>query len=823
MQENTTHVSGFVNGIVFESETSGYKVLEIASEDGLELYTAVGTMPDVELGEKLDMVGKWVSHSTYGEQFSVSEYRRSIPDDEDSMERYLGSGVIKGIGEALAHRMVEAFGKDTFRIIEEEPERLSLVKGISDRKAIEIAEQFVEKAASREAMIYLSTLGLTPTMSMKVYKAFGSRTIQMVQANPYLMAEKVSGISFRRADEIARLAGLPMESPARIKSAIRFVLASASGEGHTFLPYSKLEEALYELIGLSGELVENAYEEALMNGMIVRKEGDGEDDVYLRSFFVAETGTARKMTELLALATSVGDFRIKDRIRQIETSQKIHLSEEQLEAVVAAYTNGVTVITGGPGTGKTTIIKILLALLDQDGGRFALAAPTGKAAKRMEEATGREARTIHRLLEVQSVEEDALEGRMHFHRNEEHPLEYDVIIVDEMSMVDISLMYHLMQAIPGGTRLILLGDQDQLPSVGAGNVLKDLIKSEVLPVVRLTHIYRQKGQSSIVINAHRINEGKSPVYDNQSSDFFIMRRSSVPKVVEDLTQVVKTRFPKYAHVDPVRDIQVLTPMKKGPLGAVSLNMILQEALNPPHRSKKEVKSGDYTLRVGDKVMQIRNNYEMVWEIPNRFGMTIDEGKGVFNGDTGRIEAITLDGVKVQFEGGRVVTYDVSELSQLELSYAMTIHKSQGTESPVVVLPLLGGPGVLLTRNLLYTAVTRAKQYVVIIGSEETVEKMVDNNLQAVRYSNLAGRLKALNGHLDLSVDEITLPAQGLSAEEMMLEQGLSDDLALSIQGLSADDRTLPAQKIIMDEFSLPTGEIPADFDLDSILKEMEDA
>ncbi len=772
-------IVGYINSILFSNDTNGYKVLDIESEDGLELITAVGIMPDVEVGEKIEATGKWDQHSTYGEQFSVSEYFRSVPTDIESMQRYLGSGVIKGVGEVMAQKIVTHFGEDTFRIIENEPERLAQIKGISDKKACEIGEQFAAKAASREAMVYLQGLGLTPTMSMRVYETLGNKTVELVQRDPYIMAEKVDGISFRKADEIARKAGIPEDSPARIRSAIRFVLLEAAGVGHTYLPKPVMEEWLYQTIQLGGDIVDMAYDQARMTGSIVGKQDEEEESVYLRSLFAAETGTARHIAELIEAASKVDangnhlteenslagneiPYQLSEmmlrRIGRIEKEKKLQLSDEQKAAVARAYDEGLVIITGGPGTGKTTIIQVLLELLDEDGAKFALAAPTGKAAKRMEEATGRESRTLHRLLEVQSVADNG--GRMNFNRNAEHPLEYGYLIVDEMSMVDIVLMYHLLEAVAPGTHLVLLGDKDQLPSVGAGNVLRDMIESGCIPVCRLTHIYRQSGESGIVRNAHRINGGDYPVFDNKNTDFFLMRAPSAEQTLKLVSDVVKDRFPKFykarfGKCNPIEDIQVLSPMKKGILGVKSLNTELQAVLNPPARFKKEWRSGETLYRQGDKVMQTRNNYEMEWRILNKYRVAIEEGKGVFNGDTGIIQTIDKDGITVLFDGGRLVTYDTSSLAQLELAYAITIHKSQGTESPVIVLPLFEGPDILMTRNLLYTAVTRAKAFVVIIGKEETLRRMVDHDQQSIRYSMLPQRIRAAVGMFHEEIRELS--------------------------------------------------------------------
>lgn len=739
MSEFSDRIAGYISAVIYENEASGYKVLEVESEDGLELITAVGILPDVEVGEKITASGKWDQHSTYGEQFSIREYERSVPDDIQSMERYLGSGVIKGVGEALARKIVEKFGEDTFRIIDTEPERLASIKGIGDRKAIEIGEQFAQKAASREAMVYLESLGLTPTMSMKVYKSLGDKTIRTVRTNPYILAEKVAGISFKKADEIAMRAGLPLDSPSRIAAAIRYVLLEATYEGHTFLPRHVLEEEIYRQIEIGGSLFDTAVDACMMSGAIILMEDNGEENVYLRPYYTAETYTANRLSEMSYLGREVPEVDLSARLRKICGKMKIELSDEQKQAVESAYRQSVVIITGGPGTGKTTIIRALIALLEEDGAKFALCAPTGKAAKRMEEAAGKEGRTIHRLLEVASTGEEGV-GHMEFNRNEEHPLEYDYLIADEMSMVDISLMSHFLKAIPSGTHLVMLGDKDQLPSVGAGNVLRDMIESGVVEVNKLTHIYRQTGESDIVSNAHRINEGDYPVFDNKHSDFFLMRENNADSALKTLVETVKTRFPRFYRCDPIEDIQVLSPMKKGTLGVKNLNQALQQALNPPAKGKKELSLGEVRFREGDKVMQIRNNYEMPWKVMNRYNLAIDEGKGVFNGDTGRIFRISAEGIEVKFDGLRHVVYDQTDLAQLELAYAITIHKSQGTESPVVVMPLLEGPDVLMTRNLLYTGITRARKYVVLIGREDTIRRMVDHNQQAIRYSMLAKRL-----------------------------------------------------------------------------------
>ena len=741
-------IAGYVNECIFENEDTGYKVLEVESDDGLQLMTVVGIMPDLQVGERIEAHGRWKEHNTYGEQFEVNSFSRALPQDKDAMERYLGSGAIKGIGAALAHRIVEKFGDNTFHIIESEPERLAEVKGISNAKACEIGEQFAAQSAAREAMVFLQGFGLTPNMSMRIYKEFGRKTVSVLSQNPYILAERVQGIGFRRADEIARQMGIPEEAPGRIRGAIRFALQNAAGEGHTYLPLDRLEDEVFNLIGISGIMVDNALTESVMEGQLVHKRELEEERVYLKSFYTAEAGVARRLTELLQQPQPIAEEQYKLRMKQIEKDQKIELSDEQREAVLAALSEGVLIITGGPGTGKTTIINVLLELLEQDHKKFMLAAPTGRAAKRMTEATGREAKTIHRLLEIQFGIADS--GKQIFQRNEEHPLETDVVILDEVSMIDVTLMNHLLKAIVPGTRLILAGDKDQLPSVGAGNVLKDMIQSEAITVKKLTKIYRQAAMSDIVVGAHMINQGQYPVFNQKDTDLFLMKRKVKEDVIRTMVEVILQRMPKFAGCSPVDDIQVLTPMKRGLLGVENLNPRLQEALNPKSSKKAEMEFRDMVFREGDKVMQIKNNYSMTWKVLNRYGYPLEEGEGVFNGDVGRIKQINTKTriVTVLFDDKRQVEYDYAALEELELAYAITIHKSQGTESPIIVLPLHSGPEILFSRNLLYTAVTRAKRYVVVIGDEAMVRRMVDNDRQMVRYSSLEARLREITKMFD---------------------------------------------------------------------------
>lgn len=742
-------IKGIISEIIFESDASDYKVIEVESENGLELITAVGDMAGIEVGEVLEATGFWKNHPTYGEQFSVRSFIRSMPQTVEAMERYLASGVIKGIGQALARRIVEYFDEETFYVLEHEPERLSEIKGISSAKAVQIAEQFATMAESREVMLYLQQLGLTPSLSMKLYQAYGGKTVQIVQSNPYQLAEQIQGIGFQKADEIAVRVGLSPDSPARLRGAIRYVLLNAAAEGHTYLPEGRLEDEIYELLGFAGTLVEQALIEAELSQLIVRDQKE-DSRIYLRSYYLAEQQTALSLLNLAQFGEKLDEASFLRSLAAIEKAQKWDLSKEQKEAIRSAMQEGLLVITGGPGTGKTTIIYALLELLEAAGKKYALAAPTGRAAKRITEATGREAKTIHRLLEFQyGIGDDS--ARQTFQRNEENPLEADVVIIDEVSMVDIMLAKYLVKAIAPGTRLILLGDADQLPSVGPGNVLKDMLASGKVKTCYLTTIYRQAQESHIIVNAHRINEGEYPIFDNSAgSDFFMMREASADSVMLTLLDVVRTRLPRYLKLSPF-DIQVLSPMKKGPLGVQSLNEQLQERLNPRRKDKRELSFGPQIFREGDKVMQIRNNYEIEWRIENKYGYKLEEGKGVFNGDIGRIEKIASDGIEVIFDGNKKTLYDVSLLGQLDLAYAITIHKAQGTQSPAIVLPILNGPEILMTRNLLYTAVTRAERDVVVIGSEKALCRMVDNNQQTRRYTGLKEAMESLALQLEMLV------------------------------------------------------------------------
>ena len=664
-------------------------------------------------------------------------FEEKAPEDQEAIERYLGSGAIKGIGLAMAARIVRRFREDTFRIIEEEPERLAEVKGISERKAMEIASQVNEKRDLRQAMIFLQQFGITMNLAVKIYNKYGQEVYGILKENPYRLADDIEGVGFRTADDIAAKAGIRTDSDFRVRSGILYTLLQASGEGHTFLPQEELTAKTSELLGIDKDIIEKNYMDLSIERKIIMKQSGEQTQIYSASFYYMEANTATMLREL-DIAYDVADAEIEQRIHNIEKQTGMQLDEHQVQAVKEAVRNGLLVITGGPGTGKTTTINTIIRYFEMEGMDIFLAAPTGRAAKRMSETTGFEARTIHRMLELNG----GMEGSAGFERNETNPLETDLVIIDEMSMVDITLMNSLLKAIAPGTRLILVGDINQLPSVGPGSVLKDIIQSEAFNVVMLTKIFRQASTSDIIVNAHKINRGEEVSLDNKSMDFFFLKRYEADIIINVVLQLVKQKLPKFVDATPY-DIQVLTPMRKGLLGVERLNGILQQYLNPPDKSKREKEHGDMVFREGDKVMQTKNNYQLEWEICTKFGLTVDKGMGIFNGDMGIITEINdfAETMTVEFDEGRKVEYSYKLLDELELAYAITIHKSQGSEYPAVVIPLLSGPSMLMNRNLLYTAVTRARKCVTLVGNDATFNQMIQNTSQQKRYSGLCDRIR----------------------------------------------------------------------------------
>lgn len=728
-------LTGYVEHIIYRNADNGYTVLGLVS--GEEEVTCVGIFSAIAEGENIEAEGDYTEHPTYGKQFKVERFEEKAPEDEEAIERYLGSGAIRGIGLALAARIVRRFKEDTFRIIEEEPERLAEIKGISERKAMEIADQVNEKRDLRQAMIFLQQYGITMNLAVKVYHAYGQEVYGIIKENPYRLADDIDGVGFRTADEIATRVGIRMDSDFRIRSGILYILLQATGEGHTYLPEDELTGRAERMLEVAAEQIEKQYMDLAIERKIILKQADGGmAQIYAASFYYMEANTAA-MLKQLNVNYDVPDIEIEQRIRGIEKQTGMVLDEHQVTAVKEAVRNGLLIITGGPGTGKTTTINTIIKYFEMEGMDIFLAAPTGRAAKRMSETTGFEARTVHRMLELSG----GAEGGAGFERNEQNPLETDVIIIDEMSMVDITLMHSLLKAIAVGTRLILVGDVNQLPSVGPGSVLKDIIRSNTCNVVRLTKIFRQSSTSDIIVNAHKINEGEEVTLDNQSMDFFFLKRYDADIIINVVLQLVKQKLPKFVDATPY-DIQVLTPMRKGLLGVERLNGILQQYLNPPMRDKVEKEHGAILFREGDKVMQTRNNYQLAWEINTKFGLCVDKGMGVFNGDMGVIRQINdfAETMTVEFDEGRMVEYPYKLLDELELAYAITIHKSQGSEYPAVVIPLLQGPSMLMNRNLLYTAVTRARKCVTLVGNEATFVQMVQNTSQQKRYSGLCERL-----------------------------------------------------------------------------------
>ena len=733
-------ISGYVNKIVYRNEDNGYSVVEIFGEG--EEKTIVGILPDLSEGEYITAEGVMKKHPLYGDQLSVEAYEIQAPEDAAAIERYLASGAIKGIGAALASRIVKKFGADTFRIVEEEPERLAEVKGISSRMALELGSQIAEKRDMRQAMLFLQNYGISLNLAAKIYKQYGPQLYTVIEQNPYRLADDISGVGFKIADEIASRAGIRADSDYRIKSGLLYTLLQAVSAGHTYLPFGELKEGTERLLRIEIPSIDMYVSDLVMDRRLVVKKDQGEVLVYGARYYYMEMAVAKRLLELDGV-WAIEEGEAMDMVSRIEKERGVELDPLQREAVLEAAKRGVLVITGGPGTGKTTTITALIRFFEMEGMEVELAAPTGRAAKRMSEATGREARTIHRLLELSGMQEES-SAEAHFARNRANPLEADVIIIDEMSMVDIQLMQSLLEAAAPGTRLILVGDRDQLPSVGPGNVLKDIIQSGRFHVVRLTRIFRQAEASDIILNAHRINRGEPVDVTARSRDFLFIRRPDANAIINAAISLICRKLPDYLGIS-MNEIQVIAPMRKGALGVERLNKILQEYLNPPSPDKAEKECPQCVFREGDKVMQIKNDYQLEWETKGLYGIAADRGSGVFNGDIGVIRQINsfAEELTVEFDEGRMVTYEFSGLDELELAYAITIHKSQGSEYPAVVIPLLSGPRMLMTRNLLYTAVTRARSCVCVVGLPETFLAMEENETEQRRYSSLDKRLEEM--------------------------------------------------------------------------------
>ena len=737
-------VTGYVGHIVFRNEGNGYTVFHLENDDGE--VTCVGNFNFINEGEMLELTGEYVNHNVYGTQLKVASHVVKEPEDLVSIERYLGSGAVKGVGAALAGRIVRKFKEDTFRIIEEEPERLAEVKGISERKAREIAEQVEGKKDMRKAMIYLQKYGISTRLAAKIYQYYGMRVYKVLEENPYQLADNIEGVGFKTADEIAARIGIHTDSDYRIKSGLFYTLQQAVGEGHIYLPEEVLVRRAGELLGVEIRDISKHVMDLCIEKKTVMKEGGDGLRIYPAHYYYLELNAA-KMLHDLNIDCEMPEDMMERRLKKVEETEQIELDVMQHRAVIESIKHGLLVLTGGPGTGKTTTINTMIRFFESEGMSILLAAPTGRAAKRMTEATGYEAQTIHRLLEV-NVNPEETDSAGGFMRNRQNPLEADVIIIDEMSMVDLPLMHALLSAVVPGTRLVLVGDVDQLPSVGPGSVLKDIITSDCFPVVTLTRIFRQAGESDIVVNAHKINAGEPVVLDNKSRDFFFLRRQDADTIIGVTIMLIQKKLPRYVGAEP-GEIQVMTPTRKGLLGVERLNTILQRYLNPQDPKKAEKEINGRLFREGDKVMQIKNNYQLEWEVTTKFGLAVDKGAGVFNGDMGVITEINqyTETIEVEFDEARRVKYGFDAVEELELAYAITVHKSQGSEYPAVIIPLLQGPRLLYNRNLLYTAVTRAKKCLTIIGSDTVFQEMIQNKNEQARYTSLAERIREFRDSL----------------------------------------------------------------------------
>ncbi|MGY0374378.1 SF1B family DNA helicase RecD2 [Clostridium sp. JNZ J1-5] len=726
-------VQGTVEGIVFKNENNGYVVAHI--KDKKKKITITGFIPYISEGQNLKIQGEWFNHPQFGEQFKVSSCEEIVPTSLEGIEKYLSSGIISGIGPVTAKKIVEHFGEETLEILDENIERLKEIDGIGIKKIETISKSYAKQREIRNIMVFLQTYGVTVKQCIKIHKRYGANSINAVKENPYALTDEISGIGFKTADKIARSLGIESNSPFRIQCGIRYIVNQFCSMGNTYMPLTKLTKEAQSILGIPNEDIIQNIQESVLNGKLKVEIINNEECVFTMPYYYCELSVTSK---ILTLSTSSYDnikIDIDEEIKSFEKNNNITFAPTQIEAIEGAFQNGLEIITGGPGTGKTTIIKCITEIFENSAMTVFMAAPTGRAAKRMSEATGREAKTIHRLLELGFSDEDDME----FSRGEESPLQCDVLIIDEASMIDILLMNNLLKAIPMGTRLIIVGDADQLPSVGPGNVLRDLIESKCVKVVRLKDIFRQAEESMIVVNAHKINNGEMPILNKKNKDFYFLKGEDPEKILDTLVELIYERLPKFNRDwNKIKDIQILTPMRKGILGVESLNKRLQQILNPKDKIKSEIEFKDNIFRVGDKVMQTKNNYNLKWTRISGEGE--EEGLGVFNGDIGYVWEIDEDKVNVVFDEERKITYDNMYLDELELAYAMTVHKSQGSEFPVVIMPMFMGPPLLMNKNLFYTGITRAKKMVVLVGLQKAVSFMINNNRSYERYSALKWRI-----------------------------------------------------------------------------------
>ncbi|MDU5492451.1 MAG: ATP-dependent RecD-like DNA helicase [Clostridium perfringens] len=730
-------LNGIVESIVFKSSDTGYTVIKFRENN--IIHTAVGVLPHVKEGQNLKITGSWVNHSQFGKQFKVEECEEILPTSKDGIEKYLSSGIIQGIGPVTAKKIVNKFGEDTLNILDNNIERLKEIEGIGKKKLETIIESYREQRELKNITIFLQTHGLSVNQCLKIYKKYGASSVDTVKNNPYILCDEISGIGFKTSDKIARSLGIEIDSPFRIQSGIRYVINEFCANGHTFMPKDELIKEASNVLTVSGDIIEENIKNAALDRKIKLEKVNDKEGVFTIPNYYCELGITNRILTLAISNFQDISVDVDHLILQFEKKNNINFAESQKDAIISAFQNGIEIITGGPGTGKTTIIKCIIEIFETCGLKVLLGAPTGRAAKRMSESTGKEATTIHRMLDMGVFEK---EESVFVTNAEEHSLEADVVIIDEASMIDITLMNALLKSIKVGTRLIIVGDVDQLPSVGAGNVLNDFIESGFTKVVRLKEIFRQGKQSMIVVNAHKINKGEMPKLNEKGTDFFFIRNDIQEGILNTIIDLINTRLPKFnSNWDKLKSIQVLVPMKKGVLGVTNLNERIQNVLNPKAPYKKEKEFRSMVFREGDKVMQIKNNYSLKWT--RIAGKGEHEGLGVFNGDMGFIENIDLEGKKLSiiFDDERRVIYDFMYLDELDLAYAITIHKSQGSEFSVVIIPAYMGAPLLMNRNLLYTGITRAKEMVVVVGIPKALKYMVDNTRSMERYSSLNWRIK----------------------------------------------------------------------------------